>query len=61
MIRALAQLHRGFDRGLRQAFDAGWTLVFKLAERRFPPDEPQSFDEAAHARAGWLRSHRRQP
>ena len=51
MIRAVLHLAR----------EAIWTLVFKLAERRFPPDEPQPFDEAAWIRARWLRTHRRQP
>ncbi len=50
MIRAVFHLAR----------EAAWTLVFKLAERRFPPDEPQPFDEAARVRTSWLRTHRRQ-
>ena len=44
MIRAVLHL----------ATEAAWTLVFKLAERRFPPDEPQSFDEAARVRTRWI-------
>ena len=44
MIRAVLHLTR----------EAAWTLVFKLAERRFPPDEPQSFDEAARVHTRWL-------
>ena len=51
MIRAVLHL----------ATEAAWSVVFKLAERRFPPDAPQSFDEAARARARWLHTHRRQP
>ncbi len=46
---------------LRPILDWAWTLVFKLAERRFPPDEPQSFDEAARVRARWIDKHRRKP
>lgn len=49
MIRAVFHLAR----------EAAWTLVFKLAERRFPPDEPQPFDEAARVRTGLVK-HRRQ-
>ncbi len=41
--------------------EAAWTLVFKLAERRFPPedDAPQPFDEAARARTRWMARHQR--
>ena len=42
---------------LHLAREVAWTLVFKLAERRFPPDEPQSFDEAARVRARWVDKH----
>ena len=51
MIRAVLRLDR----------EATWTLVFKLAERRFPAedDAPQPFDEAARARTEWLRRWRK--
>lgn len=47
MIRAVFHLAR----------EVAWSVVFKLAERRFPPDVPQPFDEATRVRARWLDKH----